>query len=305
MYIFMPANTIITELKLSRPFKMDWTRGRTIGRGSTSTVSIAALDQSGQAFAVKSAELSQSEFLQREQRILSALSCPQIIAYKGFDITKKMVSSYTIFSWNTHLVVLLWMQFASMEAGSMSPSSDHILDKFFWAFTTFILMGYYIVILSVTILVTSDGAKIADLGCAKQVDEVVATKTPIAGTPVYMAPEVVRGEHQGPADVWALGCTVVEMATGRAPWTNISDPISALYQIGFSGDVPEIPGFMSKQAKDFLSKCLKRDPTERWSTSELLEHDFITEEPSSVLKDTDVDTPTSVLEKGLWDSRKI
>ncbi|KAJ9169155.1 hypothetical protein P3X46_020617 [Hevea brasiliensis] len=285
---------------------MDWTRGRTIGRGSTSTVSIAALDQSGQAFAVKSAELSQSEFLQREQRILSALSCPQIIAYKGFDITRE----------NGKLLYNIFLEYAPggtiMDA--IRKHGGWLDESFIRSYTRQILLGLHHLhsngilhrdIKCHNILVTSDGAKIADLGCAKQVDEVVATKTPIAGTPVYMAPEVVRGEHQGfPADVWALGCTVVEMATGRAPWTNISDPVSALYQIGFSGDVPEIPGFMSKQAKDFLSKCLKRDPTERWSTSELLEHDFITEEPSSVLKDTDVDTPTSVLEKGLWDSRE-
>ncbi|KAF2304712.1 hypothetical protein GH714_037566 [Hevea brasiliensis] len=216
---------------------MDWTRGRTIGRGSTSTVSIAALDQSGQAFAVKSAELSQSEFLQREQRILSALSCPQIIAYKGFDITRE----------NGKLLYNIFLEYAPggtiMDA--IRKHGGWLDESFIRSYTRQILLGLHHLhsngilhrdIKCHNILVTSDGAKIADLGCAKQVDEVVATKTPIAGTPVYMAPEVVRGEHQGfPADVWALGCTVVEMATGRAPWTNISDPVSALYQIGFSG----------------------------------------------------------------------
>jgi serine/threonine protein kinase len=60
----------------------------------------------------------------------------------------------------------------------------------------------------------ADGrAKLADFGCAR-----IAGAGPIiGGTPAFMAPEVARGEEQGPAaDVWALGCTVLEMATGRA-----------------------------------------------------------------------------------------
>ncbi|MCI88253.1 mitogen-activated protein kinase kinase kinase A-like, partial [Trifolium medium] len=66
------------------------------------------------------------------------------------------------------------------------------------------------------------GVKIGDFGCAKMVDEIA----PIAGTPLYMAPEVARGEEQGyPSDVWSLGCTIVEMATGFSPWTNVDDPV--------------------------------------------------------------------------------
>ncbi|KAK9267232.1 hypothetical protein L1049_009654 [Liquidambar formosana] len=159
------------------------------------------------------------------------------------------------------------------------------------------------------VLITNDGVKIADLGCAKRVDEVSAVNStltgPIAGTPLFMAPEVARGEQQGfPADVWALGCTVIEMATGRAPWADVSDPVSALYRIGFSGDVPEIPESLSKQAKDFLGKCLKRDPGERWSASELVKHAFL-EEPNFTSKEiygSNSDTPTCVLDQGFWDS---
>ncbi|XP_028117203.1 mitogen-activated protein kinase kinase kinase 17-like [Camellia sinensis] len=99
--------------------------------------------------------------------------------------------------------------------------------------------------------------EIADLGCARLAKH--GGNTVFSGTSVFMAPEVVSGEEQGfPADSWALGCTVIEMATGSPPWPEVNDPVSALYRIGFSGDVPEFPRWFSKPAKDFLSKCLKR-----------------------------------------------
>lgn len=99
-----------------------------------------------------------------------------------------------------------------------------------------------------------DGAKIADLGCAKLVPEFSKNGVPeISGTPAFMAPEVARGEEQGfPADVWAVGCIIIEMATGNNPWKELNDAVSALYKIGFSGEVPENPSWLSESGKDFF-----------------------------------------------------
>nr|GEY88814.1 mitogen-activated protein kinase kinase kinase 18-like [Tanacetum cinerariifolium] len=75
--------------------------------------------------------------------------------------------------------------------------------------------------------------KIADFGCAKWVSENV----PFSGTPMFMAPEVARGEEQGfAADIWALGCVLIEIATGGSPWTNVTDPVSILYKIAYSDE---------------------------------------------------------------------
>ncbi|KAF9672094.1 hypothetical protein SADUNF_Sadunf11G0005000 [Salix dunnii] len=287
---------------------MDWTRGQAIGHGSSATVSMAKANRSGQVFAVKSAELLKSESLQKEQSILSSLDCPQIVVYKGCDITNE----------NGKLFYNLFLEYISGGTliDAIREGGGCLDEAMIRLYARTILLGLEYLhcngivhcdIKGHNILVTGDGAKIADLGCAKRVDEASGT-TPIAGTPLYMSPEVARGEHQGfPADIWAFGCTVVEMATGQAPWVNVSDPVSALYQIGFSGNMPEIPSFMSQQAKDFLSKCLKRDPEERWSASELLKHYFITDqEPDFVLKEiisrSNVNTPTCVLDQVLWDS---
>ncbi|KAF3451743.1 hypothetical protein FNV43_RR07839 [Rhamnella rubrinervis] len=286
-----------------------WTRGPTIGRGSSATVSIATAHGSDEIFAVKSAELSKSEFLQTEQQILSTLSSPSIIAYKGCSVSSE----------KGNLVYNLCMEYA--PGGTLS---DEVHRRGGWlkeaeirSYTRQILIGLEYLhshgivhcdIKGHNVLVAGEGVvKIADLGCARRVDHEVSNadrKRPIAGTPVYMAPEVARGEEQGfAADLWALGCTVIEMATGKAPWADGSDPVSVLYQIGFLNGAPKIPCFMSKQAKDFLSKCLKRDPLERWSASELLSHGFIDEselftEESGTCK---MGSPTSVLDNGLWE----
>ncbi|WOL14992.1 vacuolar amino acid transporter 1-like [Canna indica] len=55
------------------------------------------------------------------------------------------------------------------------------------------------------------------------------------GTLLFMAPEVARGEDQGPpADIWALGCTVIKMATDRPSWLDVLDPVAAIHRIAFS-----------------------------------------------------------------------
>ena len=62
--------------------------------------------------------------------------------------------------------------------------------------------------------------KIMDFGLAKMLEEVRRAATVIGGTPYYMAPEQATGEsvdHR--ADLYALGVTLFELATGRVPFT--------------------------------------------------------------------------------------
>jgi len=274
---------------------MDWTRGHTLGRGSTAAVYMAESHRSGQVFAVKSAELHCSEFLKREQRIFSTLNCPQIVTYQGWDITLE----------NGEHWFNLIMEYA--PHGTLAEHGGAMEEAVVGSYTRQILQGLNYLhskgivhcdVKGQNVLVTEQGAKIADFGCARRVEE---SSLVIAGTPAFMAPEVARGEEQGfPADVWALGCTVLEMITGKAPWHGGCDPAAVIYRIGFSGEVPEIPSFVSEQGKDFLGKCLKRDPNERWSVKELLGHGFV-KECKELKLFSDSDTPTGVLEQGFWD----
>ncbi|KAL2331849.1 hypothetical protein Fmac_019430 [Flemingia macrophylla] len=285
--------------------EIEWTRGFIIGRGSSATVYTATSSHSSTVSAVKSVELSpsNSEQLQREQRIMSSLFSPNIVSYKGSNITKENNTEwFNLFMEYMPFGTLL--QECHRRGGRLAESATiH--------YTRQVLEGLELMhnkgvvhcdIKGSNILICEDGAKIGDFGCAKFVNE---SPVVISGTPLFMAPEVARGEEQGcPADVWALGCTVLQMATGFAPWPNVEDPVTVLYHIAYSDELPEIPCFLSEDAKDFLEKCFRRNPKERWSCSQLLKHPFLGEFCSNnkKIQESDSTSPTSILEQGFWNS---
>ena len=54
-------------------------------------------------------------------------------------------------------------------------------------------------------------------------------KQSIKGTPHWMAPEVIHQKGVGrAADIWSVACTVIEMATGKPPWSHITSQVSTL-----------------------------------------------------------------------------
>uniref|UniRef100_A0A0D3A6S7 Protein kinase domain-containing protein n=1 Tax=Brassica oleracea var. oleracea TaxID=109376 RepID=A0A0D3A6S7_BRAOL len=277
-----------------------WTRGPIIGRGSTATVSIA-VSNSGEMFAVKSADFSSSAFLQNEQSILSTLSSPHIVKYIGSDVTPEKEG----------LAYNLLMEYVS--GGSLHDliknSGGKLPEPAIRSYTRQILRGLSYLhergivhcdLKSQNVLVEENGVvcKIADMGCAKPV-----LKSGFSGTPAFMAPEVARGEEQRfPADVWALGCTVIEMMTGASPWPELNDVVAAMYKIGYSGESPEIPEWISEKGKDFLMSCLENDPKQRWTVEGLLKHPFLDEDEDVESHLQSSSSPSTVLDQRFWNS---
>jgi len=79
------------------------------------------------------------------------------------------------------------------------------------------------------------------------------------------------------ADIWSVGCTIVEMATGKPPWHEFTDQVSALFHIASSDEIPEIPLRLSQGARTFLLRCFQRDPSKRPSASRLIEFRWLKE----------------------------
>ncbi|XP_010457586.1 PREDICTED: mitogen-activated protein kinase kinase kinase ANP1-like [Camelina sativa] len=294
---------------------MNWTRGKIIGRGSTATVSAATLQESGETIAVKSAEFHRSEFLQREAKILSSLNSPHVIGYRGCQITKESFNNYNGEA-TTYNLLMEYAPYGTL-ADVASKNGGSIDETRVVEYTRQILLGLEYIhnsmgiahcdIKGSNVLVGDNGeAKIADFGCAKR-DEPERTE-PVRGTPAFMAPEVARGERQGKeSDIWAMGCTVIEMVTGSTPWSGAdsNDPVSVLYRVGYLGESPELPCSLTEQAKDFLGKCLKKDAKERWTASQLLNHPFLITKPDNepeLVTGLVTNSPTSVTDQMFWRS---
>jgi len=95
------------------------------------------------------------------------------------------------------------------------------------------------------------------------------------GTQAYMAPEVFTKTntegHGRAADIWSVGCCVIEMASGKRPWYQFDSNFQIMFKVGM-GESPEIPSTLSEEGVDFVLCCFDHDPTERWTATELLQH---------------------------------
>ncbi|KAF8377005.1 hypothetical protein HHK36_030377 [Tetracentron sinense] len=125
------------------------------------------------------------------------------------------------------------------------------------------------------ILVDANGSvKLADFGLAKatKLNDVKSCK----GTAFWMAPEVVNRKTHGyglAADIWSLGCTVLEMLTHQLPYSDL-ECMQALFRIG-KGIPPPIPNSLSRDAQNFIHQCLQVNPENRPTAAQLLDHPFV------------------------------
>ncbi|KAG0451219.1 hypothetical protein HPP92_026337 [Vanilla planifolia] len=259
-----------------------WMRGHLLGSGSFGTV-YEGISDDGTFIAVKEVSLlekgsnAQQCILQLEQEIalLSQFEHENIVQYYGTD---KEESKLFIF-----------LELVTQGSLASLYQKYHLRDTQVSAYTRQILNGLMYLhernvvhrdIKCANILVHANGSvKLADFGLAKEISRFNDLKS-CKGSVYWMAPEVIHPKktYGRAADIWSLGCTVLEMLTRQIPFPNVEWQ-HAFYRIG-RGDQPPVPHHLSKDAQDFIKLCVQVDPDSRPTAAQLLQHPFVHRSPS-------------------------
>eukprot|EP00760_Papus_ankaliazontas_P038946 PhM_4_TR9430/c0_g1_i1/m.60276 len=131
------------------------------------------------------------------------------------------------------------------------------------------------------LMLANGKVKLGDFGTACQLTEKEPTTNEMKGTLRFMAPEVAKEEQYGLAcDVWSIGCTLVEMLTGKQPMPHIEgnylQVIAALCRMEHGESIPIPDSITHVLARNFIANCLHVDPAMRPSVKTLLSDPFLT-----------------------------
>ena len=114
--------------------------------------------------------------------------------------------------------------------------------------------------------------RLGDLGCAKVMKAGMA-RTQI-GTPYYMSPEIWEHKsYNAASDIWALGCIVFEMCSGRPPFL-ANDMQGLARKVRFNAS-PTIGSAYSRDLASLVKRMLSKDPRNRPTAESILKMDNI------------------------------
>ncbi|XP_072469340.1 mitogen-activated protein kinase kinase kinase 19 isoform X2 [Notamacropus eugenii] len=264
-----------------------WTKGEILGKGAYGTV-YCGLTSQGQLIAVKQVALDTSDQvanereyqkLQEEVNLLKVLKHVNIVAYLGTCLEKNLVSIFMEFVPGGSISSII-NRFGPLPEMVVSKYTKQILQGVAYLHENCVvhrdIKGNNVMLMPTGII------KLIDFGCARRLAYVSLTGThsemlkSMHGTPYWMAPEVINESGYGrKSDIWSIGCTVFEMATGKPPLASM-DRMAAMFYIGtHRGLMPSLPDHFSENAADFVRVCLTRDQHDRPSALQLLEHSFL------------------------------
>ncbi|XP_010539223.1 PREDICTED: mitogen-activated protein kinase kinase kinase YODA-like [Tarenaya hassleriana] len=258
-----------------------WKKGRLLGSGSFGFVYLGFDRESGEMCAMKEVTLfpddskskESAQQLNQEIAMLICLRHPNIVRYYGSEtkIGEKLYIYLEYVSGGS--IYKLLQEYGKFGENAIRSYTQQILSGLAYLHSKNTIHRD---IKGANILVDPNGrVKLADFGTAKHITGQYCSLS-FKGSPYWMAPEVIKNSngYNLAVDIWSLGCTVLEMATAKPPWGQ-HEGVAAVFKIGNSKELPEIPDHLSDEGKDFVRLCLQRNPSARPSAAQLLEHPFI------------------------------
>ncbi len=271
-----------------------WMKGALIGQGSFGCVYLALHAVTGELLAVKQVEApspgansqndarkkSMIEALKREISLLRDLRHPNIVQYLGCGSAAEYLN-----------IFLEYVPGGSVQ--TMLNSYGALPEPLVRSFVRQILNGLSYLhnrdiinrdIKGANILVDNKGTiKISDFGISKKLEATNILngannnkhRPSLQGSVFWMAPEVVKQtSYTRKADIWSLGCLVVEMMTGTHPFPDCTQ-LQAIFKIGGSKAAPTMPEHASAEAQLFLSQTFEIDHNKRPSADQLMLSPFL------------------------------
>ena len=238
--------------------------GRRIGRGNSGDVHRAIDRMTGEMVAVKLVDLEDAEDevedIQREIATLVQINSRYVTKYLG--------------SWMHEGSTRLAIAMEYMAGGSVADllESSPLPEEAIAVVCRDLLMALDYLhgegkihrdIKAANVLLSASAeVRLADFGVAGQMTHTLGgnKRKTFTGTPFWMAPEVIQSADEGydaKADIWSLGITAMEMATGAPPYSELH-PMRVLFFIP-KNPPPRLEGDFSPEFKEFVARCLQKD----------------------------------------------
>ncbi|KAI9253367.1 kinase-like domain-containing protein [Phascolomyces articulosus] len=248
--------------------------GNCIGKGQFGSV-YRALDMStGETVAVKRIRLEDAELdkeIMAKVGLLKTLGHSNVIQYLGFIRSKHHMNIVLEYAENGSLM-------STLKAFGAFP------EKLVASFCIKILHGLEYLhanqvvhcdLKAANILTTKTGdVKLSDFGVSLNLKIKASDPGSVSGTPNWMAPEVIELKGASTkSDIWSLGCTLVELVTGKPPYADMI-AMSAMFRI-VEDNYPPLPVNISQEMHSFLLCCFQKNPEERPTATQLKEHSWI------------------------------
>lgn len=277
-----------------------WIKGTLIGSGSFGTVYLGMNSITGELMAVKQVELARGnketeqrkqamlDAMEREMNLLRDMQHENIVQYLGSNSEGNFLNIFLEYVPGGSVATML-SKYGAFEEPLVRNFVRQILHGLKYLHDRNIIHRD---IKGANVLVDNKGGiKISDFGISKKLEERLLTgnsntgsdseteteinhRVSLQGSVYWMAPEVVKQtSYTLKADIWSLGCLIVEMFTGTHPFPEFSQ-MQAIFKIGTSS-TPAMPPGCSEEARDFLTQAFEIDYTKRPTAEKLLKQPFL------------------------------